>query len=238
MNYKRAAIFLVLGIFLAGIFTGCKSQSSPLPPPPPPPPPPEVRQTLAPRDARPAPVPPPEVPIRPVTRDILEIIGKSAYELGDLQYFISSSITIEGGKGMQYDVEIWDGEGLIQEINAGERLIIPKDTGGVLIPEAGLSVPGSPRTLKICFDDVDEHTLTFRENPADRRFYLVFWEDRRYGEFTEYKNEPYRVYFNGEIPYIYVRLDEKIDAQPRTRELTGRFVPSREINPETIFQEF
>jgi hypothetical protein len=232
MNYKSVAIFLALGIFPAGIFAGGNKDSSS---PPPPPPPQVTRQTLPPREARPVPPPPPEIPVRPVTRDILELIGKSAYELGDLQYFISSAITLERSKGMQYDIEIIDGEGRIQEINAREQIIIPKDTGGVLIPEPS-TVPGSPRSLKICFDDMEEHTLTFRENPADRRFYLVFWEDRRYGEFTEYGNEPHRVYFSGEIPYVYIRLDEKIDDQPKTRELTGRFVQSREIPPESAFQ--
>jgi hypothetical protein len=225
MKYICAALFLVLGIVPAGVFAGGK-KDSPVPPP-------VVRQTLPPRPARPAPPPPPEFPVRPVTRDLLELIGKSAYELGDLQYFISSSITLERSKGMQYDIEIKDGEGRIQEINVRERIIIPKDTGGVLIPESS-PVSGSPRILKICFDDMDEHTLSFRENPADRRFYLVFKEDHRYGEFTEYGNETCKVSFN-EIPYIYVRLDETIDDQPRIRELTGRFVQPREVNPETIF---
>lgn len=213
MKYICAVLFLVLGIFPAGVFAGGKKDF-------PPPSPPVVRQALPPREAQPAPPPPPEFPVRPVTRDLLELIGKSAYELGDLQYFISSAITIERNKGMQYDIEIIDGEGRIQEINTREKIIIPKDTGGVLIPESS----GIPRTLKICFDDVDEHTLTFRENPADRRFYLVFTEDRRYGEFIEYGNETFKVNFNGEIPYIYVRMNETIDDQPKIRELTGRFV--------------
>ncbi|GHV25116.1 hypothetical protein AGMMS4952_02080 [Spirochaetia bacterium] len=168
----------------------------------------------------------------------MELIGKSAYELGDLQYFISSAITLERSKGMQYDIELTNGEGLIQEINAREQIIIPKHTGGVLIPESstgGASASGAPRVLKICFDDVDEHTLTFRENPSDKRFYLAFREDRNYGEFTEYGDETCRVNFNGEIPYIYVRLEEVIDDRPRIRELSGRFVSPR-IFPEDIFQ--
>ncbi|GHV73943.1 hypothetical protein AGMMS49940_12450 [Spirochaetia bacterium] len=219
MKYTCAAIFLALGIFLTGIFTGCAS-------PPPPPPSPTARQTLPPREALPAPPPPPEFPIRPVTRDLLDLIGKSAYKLGDLQYFISSAITVERSKGMQYDIELKDGEGRIQEINTVEKIIIPKNTGGVLIqgPSTGSS---ALRLLKICFDDMEEHTLTFRENPSDKRFYLVFREDRNYGEFIEYGNEICKVDFNGEIPYLYVRLEEIIDTQPRTRELAGRFVQSR-----------
>jgi hypothetical protein len=232
MTYKRAALFLALGVFLAGIFTVCRS---PAPPPQQQPPPPpeeeEVRQTIPTRIAQPAPPPQPEVPPRPVTRDILEVIGKSAYDLGDLQYFISSAITLERGKGMQIDIEIKDGEGRIQEINTRETIIIPKDTGGVLMADAGPS--GNPRTLKICFDEVDEHTLSFRENPADNRFYLLFREDRNYGEFTEYGNESYRVNFNREIPYLYVRLDESIDDRPKTREVPGRFVRSRDLSPRT-----
>jgi hypothetical protein len=231
MKYTCIVIFLTLGLFPAGIFAEGKQDSSP----PPSLPPPVVRQTLPPREARPAPLPPPEFPVRPVTRDLLELICKSAYELRDLQYFISATITVERSKGMQYDIEIKDGEGRIQEINGRERIIIPKDTGGVLIPESSAG-SGSPRTLKICFDDMDEHTLTFRENPADRRFYLVFREDRRYGEFTEYGNETCKVTFNGEIPYIYVRLDEIIDPQPRIRELSGRFVQPREIPLEAVFR--
>jgi hypothetical protein len=163
----------------------------------------------------------------------LELIDKSAYETRDLQYFISSAITLEHGKGMQINIEIFQGgEGMIEEINAQEKIIIPKDTGGILIPDAGPPIPGGPRTLKICFDDVDDHTLTFRENPADSRYYLVFSEDRQYGEFTEYGNETYRVNFDGEIPYLYVKLDERTDDQPRTRELRGRYVAPREIPPE------
>jgi hypothetical protein len=228
MNHTCAAICLALVFFPAGIFAGGKKEYAP-----PPSPPPAARQMLPPREARPAPLPPPEFPIRPVTRDLLELIGKSAYELGDLQYFISSTITLERSKGMQYDIEIKDGEGLIQDINARDHIIIPKHTGGVLLPEssAGPATPGGPRTLKICFDDMDEHTLTFRENPSDKRFYLTFREDRYYGEFTEYGDETCKVNFNGEIPYIYVRLDEVIDDRPRIRELSGRFVRPR-IPPE------
>jgi hypothetical protein len=126
---------------------------------------------------------------------------------------------------MQIDIEIYQGgQGVIQEINAQEKIIILRDTGGVLIPEPDSAVPGGPRTLKICFDDVDEHTLSFRENPSDHRYYLVFREDRQFGEFTEYGGESYRVTFDGEIPYLYVRLDERTDDQPRTRQVRGRYV--------------
>jgi hypothetical protein len=71
---------------------------------------------------------------------------------------------------------------------------------------------------------VDEHTLTFRENPSDHRYYLAFREDRQLGEFTEYGGESYRVTFDGQIPYLYVRLDERTDDQPRTRQVQGRYV--------------
>jgi hypothetical protein len=230
MKYTCIVIFLTLGIFPAGIFAGGKKD--------PPPPPPEVRQTLPSRPARPVPPPPPEIPVRPVTQDLLELIGKSDYKLEEIQYFISSTITVERPKKMKYDIALRDGEVSLQETNIGEKIKIPEYTGGVLIPEssARTPAPGSPRRLKICFDDREERTLTFRENPSDRRFYLEFMEDRYYGEFTKYGDETCKVNFTGEIPYIYIRLDEKIDLQPRIRELTGRFVPSREINPETIFQ--
>jgi hypothetical protein len=234
MMYKRAAIFLALGILPSGIFAGGKKD----PPPSPPPPsrPPVERQASTIREATPAPEPPKETPTRPVTRDILELIGKSAYEMGDLQYFISSAITLERGKGMQIDIEIKNGEGLIQEINAHETIIIPKDTGGVLISESS-AASGIPRTLTICFDDEDERALTFRENPADNRFYLVFREDRQSGEFTEYGDESFKVNFSGAIPYLYVRLDAISDNRPRTRELRGRFVRPRETPPEAPVAE-
>jgi hypothetical protein len=164
----------------------------------------------------------------------MELIEKSSYEPRDLQYFISSTVTLEHGKGMQIDIEIQGGQGVIQEINAREKIIIPKDTGGVLIPDE--SPPAGPRTLKICFDDVDEHTLTFRENPSDHRYYLVFREDRQYGEFTEYGGESHRVIFHGEIPHLYVRLDERIDDQPRTRQVSGRYL-SVEYPAETYAGE-
>jgi hypothetical protein len=141
---------------------------------------------------------------------------------------------------MQIDIEIYQGgQGVIQEINAQEKIIIPRDTRGVLIPEPDSAVPGGPRTLKICFDDVDEHTLNFRENLSDHRYYLVFREDRQYGEFTEYGGESYRVTFDGEIPYLYVRLDERTDDQPRTRQVQGRYVspgypPATYYAPEPV----
>jgi hypothetical protein len=126
---------------------------------------------------------------------------------------------------MQIDIELYQGgQGVIQEINAQEKIIIPKDTAGALIPEPGPPVPGGPGILKICFDNMDERALTFRENPSDHRYYLVFREDRQYGEFTDYGSESYRVTFDGEIPYLYVRLDERTDDQPRTRQLQGRYV--------------
>jgi hypothetical protein len=219
MTYKKAAVVVSLGIFLAGVVAGCKSEPPPPPPPPPPKPAPVRRESPI---ARPA---PPVIPARPLTRGILELIEKSSYDTRDLQYFISSTLTLEHGKGMQIDIELDPGgQGVIQEINAQEKIIIPRDTGGVLIPEPSPALPGGPRTLKICFDDVDEHTLTFRENPSDHRYYLVFREDRQYGEFTEYGSESYRLTFDGEIPYLYVRLDERTDDRPRTRQLQGRYV--------------
>jgi hypothetical protein len=143
---------------------------------------------------------------------------------------------------MQIDIEIYQsGQGMIQEINAQEKIIIPKDTGGVLIPDPDSAVPGGPRTLKICFDDVDEHTLSFRENPSDHRYYLVFREDRQYGEFTEYGSESYRVIFDGEIPYLYVKLEERTDDQPRTRQVQGRYLspdyPAAPYAPEPAPEE-
>ena len=235
MTYKRAAIFLALVILPAVVFAGGKQE--PLPPLPQqsrmqqqsPQTQPLQQQPVV-REAGPGPEPPKGVPARPVTRDIMELIGKSAYDSGDLQYFISSGITLEWGKGMQIDIEIKDGEGLIQETNAHETIIVPKDTGGVLISEGG--PPRNPRTLKISFDDDDDRTLTFRENPADGRFYLVFREDRQYGEFTEYGNTVCKVIFSGEIPYLYVRLDETTNNQPKIKELRGRFVRPRETLPE------
>jgi hypothetical protein len=169
----------------------------------------------------------------------LDLIGKSSYETRDLQYFISSGITLDHGKGMQIDIEIYQGgQGVIQEINAQEKIIIPRDTGGVLIPEPDSAVPGGPRTLKICFDDVDEHTLSFRENPSDHRYYLVFREDRQYGEFAEYGGESYRVTFDGAIPYLYVRLDERTDDQPRTRQVRGRYLsPGYPVAPAPAAEE-
>jgi hypothetical protein len=157
----------------------------------------------------------------------MELIEKSSYEPQELQYFISSTLTLEHGKGMQIDIALdRNGQGIIQEINAQERIIIPGDTGGALIPEPGDAIPGGPRTLKICFDDAEDHTLTFRENPSDHRYYLVFREDRQYGEFTEYGSESYRVTFEGGIPYLYVKLDERTDDQPRTRQVRGRYLSS------------
>jgi hypothetical protein len=225
MTYKRAAVVLFAGIFLAGLAAGCKS--------PPPPPAPAPAPKPAPVQKQP---PPPEIPPRPLTRGILELIEKSSYKTRDLQYFISSTLTLEHGKGMQIDIALDQaGQGVIQEINAQEMIIIPRDTGGVLIPEPGAAVPGGPRLLKICFDDRDDHTLIFRENPSDRRYYLVFREDRQYGEFTEYGNESYRVIFDGEVPYLYVRLDERTDDQPRTRQLRGRYVsPSSTAAPPPV----
>jgi hypothetical protein len=225
MACKRAALaamFIAVGLLPAGVFAGGRKDPA---------------ATSPQREAPPAwlnedPVPeaPAEVPPRPVTREILELIGKSQYDLTELQFFISTDIALEHGKRMQIDIEINEnGEAKIEESNAQEKIIIPKDTGGVLIPDEGATVPGGPRTLKICFGDLDDNTLVFRENPADGRYYLTFREDRLYGEFTEFGNESYRVSF-AEIPYLYARLAERTDTQPRIRELRGRFVIPREMS--------
>ncbi|AEF86132.1 hypothetical protein TREPR_0041 [Treponema primitia ZAS-2] len=215
---------------MAGFIAGCAT-----PPEPEPAPAPAPRRDPPPvRIAQPAPPPPPEIPIRPITREILDLINKSTYEMGDLQYYISAPITLEHGKGLQYDIEIYPGgEGIIQETNAQEKIIIPKDTGGVLIPDWATRPMGAPRALKICFDDNDAHTLTFRENPADNRFYLAFREDRVYGEFTDYGEESYKLSLSSEIPYLYVRVDEISNTQPRTKELRGRYLGPREAPAES-----
>jgi hypothetical protein len=169
------------------------------------------------------------MPVQPLTRDIVELIEKSSYGTQELQYFISSTVTLElhnKDRGPQTDIDIdrRSGQGVIKKIDAPEKIIIPKDTGGIFIPEPGSSVPGGPRTLKICFSDRDDQTLTFREEAE--RYYLVAWIDKQYGEsFTEYGGESYRVILERqERPYLYVKLDMQTDDQPRTRQLPGRYV--------------
>jgi hypothetical protein len=229
MTQKTLTALVSLYMIITGFFTGCQTPPTPEPPHPPP----MLKKEIPPvREAQPVPPPAPVYPLRPITREIIDLVNEGEYTIQDFQYYISSAITLEHGKGMRYNIEInRGGDGFLQEINAQERIIIDKETGGVLIPDDSPDSAHNPQILRISFDEEDGRTLAFKENKVDNRYYLLFREDLTYGEFTEFGNDSYKVSFNGEIPYLLIRLDERMNDQPSVRQFRGRYVVPTESPP-------
>jgi hypothetical protein len=193
---------------MAGFFWSCAGQDIPEPPPPPLP---------AVEYVEPLPQP---AGLRPITREMVLRISHGGGSIKDLQYYISAQLTLEIERVVQ-EVDINSrGEGLYREITTRGRIIIDKETGGVL--KNIYRDDGGSLILEIAFDEDDDgYTLLFREHQREPYFSLIC---DGAGGAVNYGGERYRADFSGEAPYLLVAFTEERLETPEVRRLRGRTV--------------
>jgi hypothetical protein len=209
---------------IAGLFWSCAGQDLPESPPPPPPPPAlEYAE----------PLPQQSSGLRPITRDIVSQISHGGNSIKNLQYYISAQLTLEIERIVQQVDINPQGEGLYRETTTRGRIIIDKETGGIL--KNMYRDAGGLLVLEIVFDeDNDGNTLFFRENQSEQRFSLIRGETGgaggENGGVINYGGERYRVSFDGEVPYLLVKFEEEQIETPDVRRLRGRSIYQNNTN--------
>jgi hypothetical protein len=203
---KRIGLLLPV---IAGFFWGCAGQNAPEPPPPPPPAAEYVE-----------PLPQSSPGLRPITREIVLQVSHGGSSIKNLQYYISAQLTLEIERVAQYVDINPQGEGLYREITTQGRIIIDKETGGIL--KNIYRDAGGFLILEIAFDeDNDGYTLFFKEHPREPYFSLIY--DEASGA-VNYGGERYRAGFSGEVPCLLVKFEEEQLETPEVRRLRGRTV--------------
>ncbi|MDR2186272.1 MAG: hypothetical protein LBO80_11505 [Treponema sp.] len=194
---------------IAGFFWSCASQNAPEASPPPPP----VMEYAEPLTRE-------SSGLRPITREIVSQVSNGGNSIKNLQYYISDQLTLEIESVVQQIDINPQGEGLYQEITTQSRIIIGKETGGIL--KNTYRDAGGFLVLEIIFDEAnDRYTLFFRENPQEQRFSLIY--DEASGA-VNYGGERYRASFSGEVPYLLVKFEEEQLETPEVRHLRGRTI--------------
>jgi hypothetical protein len=158
--------------------------------------------------------------LRPITREIVLQVSHGGGSIKNLQYYISAQLTLEIERVLQELAINPQGEGLYREITTRGRIIIDKETGGIL--RNIYRDAGGFLILEIAFDEDDENrTLFFREHQREPYFSLVY--DEASGA-VNYGGERYRADFSGEVPWLLVAFREEQFETPEVRRLRGRSV--------------
>jgi hypothetical protein len=162
-------------------------------------------------------------PLVPFTREIMERIRQQGqYQLGDLQYYISTGVILERLSGNERFLIYPHGDGLIWRRDEVVGMRIDYGTQGVLVeasPEAGT-------TLTVYFDERYRNSpMSFEESPVDYRYYLQY--DESAGT-LEMNGAAYSFRFIGDTPpYLLIRIKEDL-TQP-VRSVTLRGVAVRKV---------
>jgi hypothetical protein len=158
--------------------------------------------------------------LRPITREIVSQVSHGGNSIKNLQYYISTQLTLEIEKVVQRVDINPQGEGLYREITTQGRIVIDRETGGIL--KNIYRDAGGFLVLEIIFDeDNDRYTLFFRENQREQRFSLIY--DEASGA-VNYGGERYRASFSGEVPSLLVKFEEEQLETPEVRYLRGRSI--------------
>jgi hypothetical protein len=159
--------------------------------------------------------------MRPLTRAVLEQLRYNGDDIKRLQYYISTRITLENEIGTQKLEISPQGEGLLMENYETDRIIIVKEAGGILV-RAGEDRTGR-LILDVSFEDDTDAVLSFRENHADRYFYLIDRES--YGErLVRYGDGLYSLRAHGNKPHLLIQFAEITETWPTNREVRGRLL--------------
>jgi hypothetical protein len=245
MKHRKTVLFLLAGIMIAGILSGCASTAKVVTKAPPvvvvlPSVLPSTDITEPEEEEQEEDVLPPvlqkqendipvrqqpvsEIPLAPITREIIQLISRSGNTLDKLQYFLSGNLVLEDEKNTQ-TVDINEkGEMILRNSSIREQVAFNPLAGGVLVD----SHHGENERiiLEIGFDG--EHagyTLSFIENQSSQIFDLLY--NHGDGEFRtiNYGGETYQISTENEVPHLLIRLETAPSNESINRELTGRYL--------------
>ncbi|MDR0878690.1 MAG: hypothetical protein LBN21_11605 [Treponema sp.] len=220
MKYNgKVVLFLLTGIMIAGVFSGCSTPPPPVVEEPPPPPAPHVYVPPP-----PPPPPPPEVPVAPITREIIQQVSRSGYNINKLQYFLSADLVLENEKNTQ-NVDINNkGEGKLRDTSTQGQVTINRNIGGILVDYHYST--DERAVLEVGFDETNEtYTLSFIELPGDQGFELVYDRGEEDVPATvAYGDEIYQLRSGDEAPLLFIKFEREPSTESITRELRGRYL--------------
>jgi hypothetical protein len=162
-------------------------------------------------------------PQEAVTRPLLEMIYLVKNDIKGVPYFLSDSLTLRYSKTTQ-NLEISErGEVTLREVTVQDQVHIDRETSGTLV---AITYDSEGRMLlAINFDESDDaYPLVFREEGADRAFYLVHQEVGIDGKEkrTHYGQALYDLQTpGGQVPRLQIQFEAIEEVRPTERTLPG-----------------
>jgi hypothetical protein len=158
-------------------------------------------------------------PLVPLTQDIIDRAKKEGMRPKDIQYYISTPLTLEKTTKDEY-VRINKGDVLSDKKYNPVQIQIGKETKGT-ITALGLLNKNDPNSyyLEICFDNDDTNkTLRFKKNSTGTQFDLVYENPEK----IFYGGEPYQITMIGNNPHLLIKYKEEVSSYAITQRATGR----------------
>jgi hypothetical protein len=179
-------------------------------------PPPAVPELAAPEPVivLPPPPPPPKTTFTIPLRKAL-----SNEQLGKVQFYLSSSLTLSK-EDNKTNIQV-DSMGKIIKTSGLEfvQIRIPAETPGRL----GQSDMDEYDILAICFEDnnVNNNVVHFQPNTEKDRYELMSYS-RDGIKLLRYGDTDYEISYSRELPYLLVVNEQQMDDNVNTRTVTGR----------------
>ena len=162
---------------------------------------------------------------KPITQNIINDVGGNE-EIDKFQYYVSTKITLNEAKKIrdQQDISKY-GAAAITDIVYSNKIIIDKGTMGVAIEKS--FDEENNLILEVCFEEDDDKRIVFKQDGlgADRKFYIVYRDS--FNRTIDYGGELYRVDYNGDRPYLRVKVYKRLKEKVKTKWAKGRRVQSR-----------
>ncbi|GHV05919.1 hypothetical protein FACS189485_13620 [Spirochaetia bacterium] len=152
----------------------------------------------------------PAIPLRPISRDIIQMARENGADLKDFQFYISETIELVNEKNAKsIDVD-QDGSVIVRTITMPKKIRINKETMGKYI--VAIPSQNDPTLFEICFDENNEkNTLFFRMNPDGTCYELLY---TGIPLTTKYGKETYNLSIPGStnlaLPRLLIRMNEKV----------------------------
>jgi hypothetical protein len=165
---------------------------------------------------------PPPVTTVPMTDEILEQVRFNGYDVNDLQYFVSGTITLHRENTLSNNKVADDGQAIIRNKTIRDEIVISKLTPGIVafgISLSDLQANEMRLELPIVFGDDNNNRLFFgkyllAENKGEYR--LLYHRQNQ----VKYGDDWYTVDYEGEeIPYLLIeKYEESIDENAKRIE--------------------
>ncbi|GHT64738.1 hypothetical protein FACS1894110_05000 [Spirochaetia bacterium] len=174
------------------------------------------------------------IPLRPITREIIQLARENGVDIKNFQYYISTTIKLEQQKitrSMEIDSE---GAGILKNISTSRTVIINKETKGKYITSHPHAI--NPAVIEICFDkDNENDTLFFTASPDGKYFSLKLESEK--SQTIKYGGEIYDLWYpdspdaNAKTPtrhrpdpippQLLIRFDERMLSVPDIQVVPG-----------------